>query len=331
MPSSSPAPSAPSFPRSAGLPAFLALALALSHWGRAEAAPSPAPQEDTSRTALGSPRILRSPGASVPAFRVGRSDAVLAAAATGLQAWAQYRYVSMEPAGPDRLRRRDLWAMDRWAAGNHSASAALASDILIFPGVALPMALSAWDARRAGSWAPLLTEAVVYAEALAISSSLNLLVRSLGVHSRPLVYGSDAPESERLKGEASGSFYSGHANASFLAAVYLSYTYPLRHPDFGHKAWLWAGSLAAAGSVAALRVSAGKHFPSDVAVGAMTGAFFGWLFPRMHLSPAGKAAAGREGRPGRASGFRRAELRFLPAGGIGAEDSGIHPAVVFRF
>lgn len=256
------------------------------------------------------PALVSSSPAPVSIFKVGRADAGLIAAATGLQAFAQYRYFSMEAAGPDRLRRGDLWAMDRWAAGNYSTASALASDILIFPGVGAPLLLSAWDARKAGRWAPLVTEAVVYAEAMAVSSSLNLMVRSLRVHSRPLVYGSDAPEDEKRKGEASGSFYSGHANASFLAAVYLSYTYPLRHPEFEREGLLWAGSLAAAAGVAALRVSAGKHFPSDVVAGAMTGAFFGWLFPRLHLA---------DGAGG------KAQLRFLPV------EEGVHPAVVVRF
>jgi membrane-associated phospholipid phosphatase len=192
----------------------------------------------------------------------------------------------------------------------------LTSDALILPFVAAPMALSAWDAYRgsgteSGGWKVFLTEAAVYSEAMLFSSSLNLLVRSTQVHPRPLLYGSDAPQEQLDKGEASGSFYSGHANGAFAAATYLAYTYPLRHPEFKHGGWLWGGSLAVAATVAGLRVAAGKHFPSDVVVGAAAGSFFGWAFPRMHLKYK--------------DGTVRTEMRIRPLA------RGIHPVLVHRF
>lgn len=100
--------------------------------------------------------------------------------------------------------------------------------------------------------------------------------------SAPARLWSGPPASERCAREASGSFYSGHANAAFLAAVYLSYTYPQRHPDFRGQAWLWSGSLTVAAIIAGLWAAAGKHFPSDVIVGAAAGALFGWGFPYLH-------------------------------------------------
>jgi membrane-associated phospholipid phosphatase len=217
----------------------------------------------------------------------------------------------MAPVDPARLRRSDLHPLDRWAAGNWSPAAARASDYVILPLLAAPLALAAFDARAAGSgWTPVLEEALVLGEALAFSSALNLSVRSLRIHPRPFLYGGGAPESETRKGEASGSYYSGHASAAFLAATYLAYTYPRRHPEFKGRAWLWSGGLGAAAAVAGLRVAAGKHFPSDVATGAAAGALFGWLVPRLHLGSGGSAEA---------------ELRLLPA------EEGVHPAVVVRF
>jgi membrane-associated phospholipid phosphatase len=178
---------------------------------------------------------------------------------------------------------RDLWAIDRWAAGYYSPAAGLASDVLIIPLLALPLAATAWDSHKGNQdWRAAFEDAVIYWEALAISSSLDLIVRSTQVHPRPLVYGEDVPADERLSGEASGSFYSGHANGAFLSAVYFSYTYSLRHPDSGIKGWLWAGSLGAASVVGGLRIAAGKHYLSDVVVGAAAGSFFGWVFPYMH-------------------------------------------------
>jgi membrane-associated phospholipid phosphatase len=256
------------------------------------------------------------PPSAVPPFELGPADYAWVPAIAAVGAFGQYRYFGMEAADPADHRRSDLWAMDRWAAGNYSAAAAHLSDGIILPLVALPMALSAWDAyayrgTASGGWKVFLTEAVIYAEAMSLSSSLSLLVRSTGVHPRPYIYGSDAPKDAMESEEASGSFYSGHANGAFAAATYLAYTYPLRHPEFRHKGLLWAGTLGAATTVAGLRVAAGKHFPSDILVGAGAGAFFGWLFPRLHLKAPG--------------GGNKAELRLRPAG------EGVHPELVVRF
>lgn len=213
----------------------------------------------------------------------GYQDIGWASAVVLLAIPAHFRYFGMSPADTSALDRDDLWPMDRWAAGLYSRKAGISSNLGIFPLLGLPMAVTALESLQGRqSWGAAVTEGIVYAEAMFISSSLNLMVRSTGVHPRPLVYGSNVPASERLSPEASGSFYSGHANAAFLSAVYFSYTYSLRHPGSRYQGAIWAGSLGAAATVAGLRVAAGKHFLSDVVAGAAIGSFFGWAFPYMH-------------------------------------------------
>lgn len=235
-------------------------------------------------------------------FRLTGADAALAAGGAGLQVWAHLRFQGMAPVDPRALDAGDLNPLDRWAAGRHHEPSARLSDLLIVPLIGAPVAVSAWGAHRGDyGWRSVLVESVILAEALALSSSLNLLVRSLRIHPRPLAYPeSDAPESEKRKGEASGSFYSGHANAAFLAAVHLAYVHSLRHPESDADSWLWAGGLGAAATVAGLRVAAGKHFPSDILAGAAAGALSGWLFPHLH-------------RAGPAPG--RTKVSLLPAEG----------------
>jgi membrane-associated phospholipid phosphatase len=217
-------------------------------------------------------------------YALGPADYFWAPAALGAGIFGQIRYQEMKPvdtAGLDRAK--DLWLMDRWAAGQRSSAAAVASDALVYPLIAAPAVVAGleWFAGREG-FGDAFAEGMVYAEAQVLSSGLDLWVRSLRVHPRPLVYDRGAPASERLSGEASGSFYSGHANAAFLAATYFSYTWSLRHPGEGSNAYVWAGTLTAAAGVAGLRIAAGKHYLSDVLVGAATGTGFGLLFPWMH-------------------------------------------------
>lgn len=246
-----------------------------------------------------------------PRLQLSWSDAGWGAASALASAGALWRYSEMPSTDSSQLHREDLPFFDRWAAGNYSNAASLASDALVVPICALPAALTGLEALRGhAGWNDFTTDVVILGEAYTLSSALDLFVRSLRVHPRPFVYGTEAPLSDRTSGEASGSFYSGHASAAFLAATYLCYTYPLRHPEFKGEAWLWAGSLTAATTVAALRVAAGKHFPSDVVVGAGVGALFGWLVPRLHMRTPGGGSVSMGLRPEPAAIYPMVTWRF---------------------
>ena len=235
---------------------------------------------------------------------------------------AYIRYKDMPSTDLNDLNRNEINAFDRPYAGVYSPSFALASDILVLPFCALPLALTSFDAwKDKQGIKPIFTDAVIFGEAMVISSSLDLLVRSLQVHPRPFVYNSEVPKADRLAGEASGSFYSGHSSAAFLTAVYLSYTYPLRHPEFEHSTLLWTGSLATATTIAALRVSAGKHFPSDVIVGAIAGGFFGWLLPYLHWN------SKSNNNPNNKSNTQE----NIPKLSMQIDANGIHPEWTFNF
>lgn len=217
-------------------------------------------------------------------YALGPADYFWAPAAVGMGVFGQLRYQKMRPADTATLdRAKDLWLMDRWAAGQRSPAAGFASDAVVYPLIAAPAVVAGLEwAMGRESFGGAFAEGMVYAEAQVLSSGLDLWVRSLRVHPRPLVYDRGAPASERLSGEASGSFYSGHSNAAFLAATFFSYTWSLRHPGDGSNPYVWAGTLTAAAGVAGLRIAAGKHYLSDVLVGAATGTGFGLLFPWMH-------------------------------------------------
>lgn len=199
------------------------------------------------------------------------------------QVIGQYRLTHMKPAGPQDLNRDALPVWDRPFAGIYSPGASLASDVLAVGTGGSAVFVGAWQAWRGGtSYQPVLEDFLILSEAFAWSSAVNLNVRAERLHPRPFVYGTEASASDRAKPEAAGSFYSGHASEAFLGAVYLATSYPLRHPEFEHRGWLWTGALAAATTTAALRVAAGKHFPSDVVAGAAMGSLMGLGFAQLH-------------------------------------------------
>ena len=54
------------------------------------------------------------------------------------------------------------------------------------------------------------------------------------------------------------------------------------YPNSAYRPLVWAGTLSLAGFVGALRIAAGKHYPSDVVVGALAGTGISLAVIRLH-------------------------------------------------
>lgn len=116
---------------------------------------------------------------------------------------------------------------------------------------------------------------LMLAQALAIQNGINLMVRSSALWPRPYVYATEGDGLEmqrKARGEAYGSFFSGHSSAAFTVAVFTGEWFSEVYPSSPYKGIVWASSLSMASLVGALRVAAGKHYPTDVVVGALVGA-----------------------------------------------------------
>jgi membrane-associated phospholipid phosphatase len=115
---------------------------------------------------------------------------------------------------------------------------------------------------------------LMFAQALALQSGINLMVRSLEFWPRPYIYAEDgagARKAKKAEAEAYGSFFSGHTSAAFTVAVFTGEWFSEFYPESSYRGVVWVLALSAAGLEGVLRVAAGKHFWSDVAVGALLG------------------------------------------------------------
>ena len=126
-----------------------------------------------------------------------------------------------------------------------------------------------------------LIDAVMVTEALLWSEGVVNLTKAAASRPRPYVYHDDRKSSE-FKKDASRSFFSGHSTFAFTGAVIASTLINAKIDSDRLKRWIWISELSAAAPTAALRVASGKHFPSDVIVGAAVGGFTGWIIPRIH-------------------------------------------------
>lgn len=126
---------------------------------------------------------------------------------------------------------------------------------------------------------------LIYGESLAINLALYQGVKRLVQRPRPYLYSKAADAMQFAEGagdDAHLSFYSGHAASTFCAATTGAYLVAASSGSRRERMLAWAGGFAGAAATANLRVRAGKHFYSDVAVGALVGIAVGYLVPALH-------------------------------------------------
>ena len=212
-----------------------------------------------------------------------RLDVPLALGIALTSALGVYQYYGMERVPDGELRAKsDFMPWDRPFVGRYSEWATVVSHYsAVFAVAPLALAGVSWykgdaDAYDFGAFT------LMFAEAVALQNALNQIVRSSQLWPRPYVYaksGKGAEKSKEARGEAYGSFYSGHASAAFTVATFMGEWFSEIYPNSKYKTLVWASSYTLAAGVGILRVVAGKHYPSDVVLGALmgTGVSFGVL------------------------------------------------------
>ena len=189
--------------------------------------------------------------------------------------FGSYRYSQMEKPEPGDYRDvSELPPWDRPVAGRYNESAEKASKWAAVLGVA-PLAMAGYSYKAGDATGQDVAGfSLMFAQALALQSGINLMVRSLEFWPRPYIYAEDgagARKAKKAEAEAYGSFFSGHTSAAFTVAVFTGEWFSEFYPESSYRGVVWALALSAAGLEGVLRVAAGKHFWSDVAVGALLG------------------------------------------------------------
>jgi membrane-associated phospholipid phosphatase len=175
----------------------------------------------------------------------------------------------------------DVNGFDRPAAGNWDLGWKYSSDALLGAiGLGTILTLLIDEGGKNG-----LGDLVVVLESFAAANALSIIFATATRRPRPLVYGDEAPLAERRRYFNSLSFFSGHTAGSFALTWSLFSTIHRRKPDSPLSWVVLAFGVAASSMVAVGRVMSGKHFPSDVLVGAGVGTAFGLAIPALHDRP----------------------------------------------
>jgi membrane-associated phospholipid phosphatase len=164
-------------------------------------------------------------------------------------------------------------AFDRGTIGNHSDVADWVSTATVAVAIAAPP-LANWFALRSHRvW---LDDAIVFGESLSVTGALVTLAKYTVQRPIPRAYSDPAVAASF---SSYRSFYSGHTSFAFGALSTAAVTINLR---YGLTWQPWAVTVVLGGSVAAERVLAGYHFPTDVLVGAAAGITVGTIVPLLH-------------------------------------------------
>jgi membrane-associated phospholipid phosphatase len=167
---------------------------------------------------------------------------------------------------------------DAGLRGQCSPEAAQLSDVSFALAVAVPPAMELGG----GLDARFVNAQVVYTQALFATNFLTSVTKVIFRRPRPFSYRQDADCAFQVEdADANLSFFSGHASGSFAAAFAGSFLMSER-ADVETRAAIWASELALAGATANLRARAGKHYYSDIVVGALVGAGIGLAVPALH-------------------------------------------------
>jgi membrane-associated phospholipid phosphatase len=185
-----------------------------------------------------------------------------------------------------RLRNHTLWdtqllgTADDAVCGQFSRRAAQLSDLMLALAIAAPAAYLTGSTIEDAAGDRL----VLYGETLAVDLALVQLAKYLVQRPRPYLYNRSADATRFAAAGDDGwtSFYSSHAAMSFGAAVAGAYLLSTSNATPTARAVAWATGFAAAAATSNLRVRAGRHFYSDVIVGAVVGTAVGYAVPALH-------------------------------------------------
>ena len=183
------------------------------------------------------------------------------------------------------LSGRSVNGLDRTVIGNWSPTADGVSDALLVTKLFFPFALNFLDVLLSRSEDGLIgfaKDAAVLLETFAVTMMVSNLTKFSVRRLRPFAYGTDGTSLSQTGDNTFLSFFSGHTSITFSMATAYSFLFSKRHPRSPWVLPVWLGTHMMAAATAYLRVHAGKHFWSDVLVGATVGSLIGYLVPFLH-------------------------------------------------
>ncbi len=182
------------------------------------------------------------------------------------------------------LNKNNIPAFDRWATNYHDQNMDKISYYPFYAVMPLPLILFIDKKMRkdAGTISLMYLEAFAYT-GLIYGGSVYFVDRY-----RPDVYNTNLAMSYRTNGNYRNSFFAGHVAVVATSTFFIAKVFDDYHPESNWKWVIYGGAAAATVGMGYMRLEAGKHFPSDILLGALVGTASGILTPALHKNKSKK-------------------------------------------
>ena len=168
--------------------------------------------------------------------------------------------------------------LDRFAINQSSEASAGLSDVVLISSFMLP-AFYLLDDVPSTEYLKL---GVMGTETVLLTAGITLSVKNWAQRVRPYAYNPSIATQEKLVKDARRSFFSGHTSMSSAASFFVLSTFNQLSNDQGLKRAMTYTAISLPAVIGGLRVTAGKHFLSDVLIGYLVGATVGLTIPYLH-------------------------------------------------
>jgi len=176
----------------------------------------------------------------------------------------------------------DLSAFDRYAVGRQSVAWSAFSDVALATSLIVPilyLGLESLTLPTRQPWGDFINDSLVIAESLALTATVQTLLKFAFRRPRPINYSSPVTG---VNIDSQLSMPSGHSALVAAATTALTTTVFLRHPESKLRYVFLAAGISLSLATGFARVQAGVHFPTDVITGLLIGAASGFAVPYLH-------------------------------------------------
>lgn len=224
------------------------------------------------------------------------ADAVVLTGGFGLNYWGHKLHQNVQPytlTEWNALPTPGFWQLDEVTRQELSYDAQRSSNYLLYGSIGLPVLFSIMKKSR--SQLPAIS--LMYFETISLTMGFTSVTKSLVQRPRPYVFYTDPPdpnepvdpeettlnrEALSISKSAKLSFFSGHTSMSAASTFFAAKVFSDLYPESKWETPVWIGAATLPALTGYLRIQAGKHYLSDVAVGYVVGAAIGILTPHFH-------------------------------------------------
>jgi len=203
----------------------------------------------------------------------------------GCAAWCAYAGTQIYSKGNSTqaqilaLNSNQIDPLDRWAIRPYNHNVDRGSYYPFYAAFPLPLVVFLFGKNTRSDFMKL---TFLYLEALSVTGLSGTSATYFVNQYRPYAYSASTDINEKMTQNAKNSFYAGHVEIMAVSTFFAAKVCADYHPHSKVKWLFYTLAGAATAGMGYLRIDAGMHFPSDVLLGATTGAFAGILVPYFH-------------------------------------------------